>query len=753
MSSNFAPSFQPRFYSILIFILFAFTQQSFAHNHENPDPVLEKILKQVLSATEQMHYDVAIDKASDLITKAEHEKNNKFIFHGYNLLSINYFQIRDSVHSLDYARKAMKYAERSQNDTLLVWAYNNLAAGLASQDDTRDEALMLYKKSLTIARKLNDGNFLDAALNIAELYRDQGKFHQMPMYLKEAENSLDPENISFDDPRIYLATLWGDYYRGVGKPENTADYYDAAYQLIEKDKIRFLAIEFYQRYASFLAESGDFSKAYEVQSQYQDYFKETDHINELETVQLAKARSEAEEFKRQRNEAELKRQLADQNLERKQIQSVLLAAILVLLIIFLGYLYKSTRLRKNLIYNLKRSNQELKDAKETAENSIKAKTKFFSTISHEMRTPLYGVTGIVSILENSPQIKKAHEEDLRSLKFSAGHLLDIINDLLDISKLETKNFKLDMRPLNIKLLIEEIISSLDQYHLVKSSKIHFNYDSKTPHYIIGDSRRISQVLLNILSNAVKFTQNGDIWLRLRSENISKGRFRLKFEIEDNGIGIAPKDQRLIFDEFSQIENIAQGGQTGTGLGLPIVKKLLEKMDSQISIKSELGKGATFSFAIDFKEATLLDVMEFGSSQNDLDSAHYNFLLSNASILIVDDNKINRIVTKKILDTKNVVTTQAENGEQALEKVKGGNFDLILMDINMPGMNGFETTKAIRKIDADIPIIALTAADGNYIEKEIKESGMNGAIIKPYSMDEFLNILIVHLSTRRKSLTL
>ena len=718
-------------------------------DQEVSDNELENLLQQSLESTGKMDYDIAIEKAAQLVAKASQINQNDYIFYGYNLLSINHIQIQDSIPSLQYARRALEYAQRAENDTLLAWGYNNLAAGLAPRIETRMEALDYYKKSLTISRRLNTGKFLDPALNIAELYRDQNRFDQMPAYLSEAENSLDPEEVYYDDPRIYLDILWGDYYRGVDQPAQSAVFYERAYNRIEEDKIRFLAIDLYDRYSNFLAENGEYSKAYLVQQKYQKYYAETERINDQETVQLAKAHAESQELKRQRNEAELKQQLADQNLERKKMQSLLLGSILGMLLIFVGYLFVSTRLRQNLMADLQKNNKELNAAKIMAENSVKAKTKFFSTISHEMRTPLYGVTGIVSLLEQSSQIK-GHKDDLRSLKFSANHLLDIINDLLDISKLDNRGFKLEKRPFNIKLLIDEIISSFDQYNLENTNKIHFIHDSATPNYIIGDSRRISQVLLNILSNAMKFTQNGDIWLRLNSKSVGDGEYCLNFEIQDNGIGITHEAQKSIFDEFSQIENLNQGSQRGSGLGLPIVKKLLDKMHSDIFLKSELGVGSTFSFNINFKEATLLDVMEFGSGIDERNTAHYNLLLSNASILIVDDNKINRLVTKKVLDKKNVITSEAASGEEAIKKVKKGNYDLILMDINMPGLNGFETTRIIREMDTQIPIIALTASDAVYMEKEIKNSGMNGAIIKPYSMEEFLNVIIVHLSTYRKS---
>ena len=734
---------------IVLFGLFSSIANGQAKNNPCGDKLLKDLLNQVEQASKARAYDVSIAKSLDLIEMAEADKCNAYLFNAYNELSINYIDLRDTVPSLLYAKKALVYAKKAQNDTLLTTAYNNLAAFYTYKKGQENKALDYFKKSLVLARGLQDGRFLNPALNIAQLFRDMGNYKDMPVYLREAEGSINKENIKYDDPRIYLEILWGDFYMHENNQTAGLSYYNQAYEGIVKDSMRILALEFFDRYSNSLNKVKQFQKAYEVQKKLQFFERQAAKIEARESLLTAKARARAEEYKRQRNEAEYKQELADQNLKRKNTEGLLLGALLILLFIFMCYLIFSTYSRKRLIKDLQKNNLELKQAKEMAEKSNTAKAMFFSTLSHEMRTPLYGVTGIVSLLSKSENLK-THGEELSSLQFSAGHLLDIINDLLDISKLDNNTFKLNERPLNLKMLVREIISSIDQYQKGQNSKIHTHFDDSLPNYVLGDSRRLSQVMLNLLSNAIKFTKNGDIWITLKSKKLQGSRHRIYFSVRDNGIGMDPESQKTVFDEFSQLGGFKPSGNSGTGLGLPIVKKILERMDSTIHLQSEDGVGSTFSFSIDFDEATLLEVFELSSRQG-IKKKNTANRVSGSSILIVDDNKINRMVTKKILAEKNAEVSEATCGEDALKLIHKKEYDLILMDINMPGMNGFETTRAIRDLGHKMPILALTAADAGYIEGKIKACGMDGTIIKPYSMDEFMKILDLHLSLNKKPL--
>lgn len=714
---------------------------------------LKHLYDNVIKLVDAHDYDLAIAKSLKIIEQAEEKHCYKSLYYTYNILSISYVDLRDTVPALLYAKKALSYAELSKNDTLLANAYNNLASFYAFNEKDYDKAMVLYKKSLVLARKIKDSSFLNAALNIAELYRNMGHYKAMPKYLQEAANSVNKRNIQFDDPRIYVDILWGDYYYHSNNEQRALAHYEQAYGRVEKDSNRLLAIDFYGRYADRLAVQQSYQKAFEVEKRLLYHEKVAYSIESNESLLNAKAEAQTIEFKRQRNEAKLKQQLANQNLERKSREGVLMLILLILLVIFIGYLFLSFRARKTLVINLRKNNIALKKAKNIAEKSNVAKAQFFSTLSHEMRTPLYGVTGIVSLLEKSPHFK-SHKEELSSLQFSAGHLLDIINDLLDISKLENDTFELQNRPFNIRNLIKEIVNSVDHYAADQKSKVHLKVSPSVPNYLIGDSRRLSQVLLNILSNSMKFTKNGDIWVEIESTEKDSRNYDIAFSIKDNGVGMDEKSQRHIFNEFSQMGSEAEDQEhQGTGLGLSIVKKILDKMKSAIHLESEKNVGTQFMFNITFEEATLLQVIEFSSSQKYKAKKDKERTVQGISFLIVDDNKINRMVTSKILIERGAKTAEASSGEEAIEKVKKEDYDLILMDINMPVMNGFETTQELRKLNVKVPIIALTAADASYMEKRIKTNGMNGAIIKPYSMEEFMKVINEQLSSDNKTISI
>ena len=278
---------------------------------------LQILLDKVFTYSKAKKYDLSIAKSLELIEQAESLNCNSFLFNAYNQLSINYIDLRDTIPSLRYAKKALYYAQQTGDDVLLSTAYNNLAAFFTYDKSKQQKALNYFKKSLVLARKVRDSSFLNPALNIAELYRNMDRFEDMPAYLREAEGSLNEKNIKYDDPRIYLDVLWGDYYSHSGKQYEGLKYYESAYQGIVKDSIRILALDFFDKYADSLKVAGNFEKAYEVQKKLRFFEREASKVEAEESLLIAKARAETAEYKRQRNEAELHQQLADQDLRRK----------------------------------------------------------------------------------------------------------------------------------------------------------------------------------------------------------------------------------------------------------------------------------------------------------------------------------------------------------------------------------------------------------------------------------------------------
>ena len=424
----------------------------------------------------------------------------------------------------------------------------------------------------------------------------------------------------------------------------------------------------------------------------------------------------------------------------KQLSNIFIGATTVFFAAFITVflLYES---RRKIVRKLNKNNLQLIKSKEEAERLSKLKTQFFSTVSHELRTPLYGVIGLSSILLEDEKLN-SHKDDLKSLKFSADYLLALINDVLTLNKADANGMKLEKAPFILTKLVKNITNSFTFSLQQNNNKIQVRIDDDLPIYLSGDSVKLSQILMNLVGNAVKFNENGTIEIVIKSLGKNKdGLYKTQFFIKDNGIGIPLEKQQSIFEEFSQIESNNYNYQ-GTGLGLPIVKKLLNLYNSKIDLQSSPGNGAIFSFIIDLEENTSIskEVLEVKTVDTPVMS-----VFENMHILIVDDNKINQKVTQRILEARHFKTTLADDGLQALEQVQKKKFNLILMDIHMPKMGGIEATEKIRLYNKTIPIIALTAVEIEEARARIIASGMNDIILKPYDVSQFLTTILRHLS--------
>ncbi|WP_140485924.1 response regulator [Flavobacterium sp. GSA192] len=452
----------------------------------------------------------------------------------------------------------------------------------------------------------------------------------------------------------------------------------------------------------------------------------------LSTADIAIVNSEIDAYKRKISEIEFENNLQAQVLEKTKMISILLIISLVILLLLIYSLYRNYNLKKEKNIELINKNKELQLAKEKAEEGSKLKSQFVSTITHELRTPLYGVIGITNMLEDEHR-ELSESPHLKSLKFSAKYLLALVNDVLQINKIEENRIVLEKRTFNISDEIEFIKNSLSFLAKKHNNSIDVVIDNKIPEYLIGDKLRFSQIIINLMSNALKFTQDGAVTISAHLVDVKDQIYFIEFKIEDNGVGIAPENQDKIFDKFVQVGRKEIDYQ-GTGLGLSIVKQLLQLFDSTIYLKSELGIGTTFNFTIGFES----DMAKTNAIINNI-----NVDLSSSpifKILIVDDNVINLIVTRKTIEKFNYKCTTTASGKEALELIDKEYFDAVLMDINMPEMNGFETTKLIREKGITTPIIALTAFDKEEVTEEAISAGFDDIISKPFDSKQLYKII-------------
>jgi signal transduction histidine kinase/ActR/RegA family two-component response regulator len=378
--------------------------------------------------------------------------------------------------------------------------------------------------------------------------------------------------------------------------------------------------------------------------------------------------------------------------------------------------------------------------KQKAEEASKAKADFLSTMSHEIRTPLNGISGIAHLLmEEDPAPHQI--EYIKTLKFSASNLMSIVNDILDFSKIEAGKITIEKVSFNLVSLLSEIKNANHLRAQDKQIKLKLRRDDDMPEMVIGDPVRLAQILNNLVSNAIKFTHRGEVTIDVQLESIVGNENLIKFIVKDTGIGIPVEKQGQLFKEFSQVDATITRRFGGTGLGLVISKRLLELQNSSIKVKSEVNVGSEFSFLLNFtkNENDLSDETRLKSNP----SVENFQALQGTSILIAEDNQVNILIAKKIMKNWGVVVHHAQNGLEAIALLQRHSIDIILMDLQMPIMDGYEATKKIREIGYTIdvvPIIALTASAMLSEKNQALDAGMNDFITKPFNPAELYDKL-------------
>lgn len=385
---------------------------------------------------------------------------------------------------------------------------------------------------------------------------------------------------------------------------------------------------------------------------------------------------------------------------------------------------------------LKTMNEKLRLANQTADSANKAKSLFLANMSHEIRTPMNGVIGLTELLLRT-KLSDEQKSYLEKLKYSSNHLLHIINDILDFSKIEADKFSIEKTEFDFKKMLDSVVNIANIEAKAKGLTLSVSVDKALPSLVIGDAVRCSQILSNLLSNAIKFTEKGSVSLDIQQD---KNDF-VNITITDTGIGISQEQQEKLFSAFTQADASTSRKYGGTGLGLVICKHLVKLMQGELSLQSELGKGSCFSFNLHLPPAKEPTIEQNAIEENN-NVSYTSKKLKDKKTLLVEDIDINRLIAQSLLEQAGLIVDHAKNGLEATEMALKNKYDLILMDIQMPVMDGFEATKIIRSYSEykDTPIIALTA-NTSPDEKELCiAAGMDSHLTKPIQFEQVISEL-------------
>lgn len=714
---------------ILLLSFSALSQTTFEEDEETIQNTIDARINQAQKDIEKNAYFEAqekYDQALELAIKIDNQKSIGIIYSKIGKLQYIIEEPDEAIKSLIKANEVQRFAK---DDVNLAETYKTLGNVYTSKKQYQ-QALDYYKSAKTLFEQEGLDNFVaEVLLNEGITYINLKKYNEAKTHLLKSisvAKRFDLDKI-LSSAKINLGTA----LINLGETEDALAQANEGLKMAKTNHFNNVLNDGYLILSDLNQEIGN----YKLANQYlKKHIKLNDSLLSIKRSSLSQEKrmqllidNQTEYQKKQL--ADLEEQKAANNLNK--LTTILSIALITILSLLTLSLYKNNNIRLKTNNMLHKKNAELIVSKEKAELASKTKANFLSTVTHELRTPLYAVTGLTNmLLEEDP--KPNQIQHLKSLKFSGDYLLTFINDILQINKIEANKVDIEPEAFNLKKKMTNIIAALNNSATDNNVKIHFEYDNNLPENFIADQIKISQILINLIGNAIKFTKDGDIWVRAIKVSEKDELYSVRFEIEDNGIGISEEKQNQLFESFSQGSIQINRKYGGTGLGLSIVKGLIQILKGTISLKSELGKGSKFMFELPLKYSEKVETEEVVNYFKDISEID----LKNINILVVEDNKINQMITKKILNKMKLNCDVIDNGEDAVNMVKDKNYHVVLMDIHMPGISGLEATRLIRTFNKDITIFALTAVTLEDKMHEFDEAGFDDIISKPFKQEDF-----------------
>ncbi len=650
------------------------------------------------------NYKEGLQYATSAVQYANQYKDKSLQAKAYVSLANTYQAIKDYADAKKYYNLAL---DKNTDDYFVNVASLNGLGNIYSMDiATADTAAAFFERSIDYTLEAgNTEHSFYTYYNIAGMYLNFKDPDKAYPYILEA-NKLLP-TIQEEDPiyallqQLNLAI----YYNQKENHRLALTYIDKALEIGEEHTLTRELIDIYDFKSEIHQELGEYDLALDNLRQH-FYYKDLD-FNEVKNLQIeqVEANFKVKEFQQKAEASRLKTNL---------ITIIGVGTLLFIIICFLiFYNYK----RRLSFIKLEKKNQALVQAKNEAEKANKVKSELLVNISHDLRTPLYGVLGITEMLiENSPVID-SQKELLNSLKFSGDHLKSVVDNILKIEEVETNKTSLQLSRVNLYTLLDNVVGSLDYLANQQETVLQLNISQNVSSYYLLDKSSLSEVLEKLIDNAIKYTKQGVVSVSVELLKKRRNKEYIKFQVSDTGKGISKEELSVIFENFKQ-GTIEQNVSYGIGLGLPIVKYLIQIMGSELMVESTVGQGSQFSFTLECENLSNNLIIDPISQTKNL------------HILVVEDNKINQLVTQKLISSLGHSCTIAANGEEAINEYNKTHFDLILMDLNMPVMNGFEASEVISRENKNIPIIALTALEISEVKERCHSVGICTIINKP-----------------------